>query len=169
MPSSDINFDSLPSSISEFFKPEEFAKISEYEKQRFSNLRKNFEALRRAGFPATPPEFMLRNKSQKKRQKLVTPAVLESSEGSDSEWTPAHEKPKISQVNQRKRLFQPPKKASFKDSTKEKVPGPTKQKKRRKKQADSDNEEVEVHVYPFRKKRMSNFMSLATPEDDDFL
>ncbi|CAG5119181.1 unnamed protein product, partial [Candidula unifasciata] len=166
---SSINFDNLPSSISEFFTREEFDKISEYEKQHLSNLRQNFEALRRAGLPVTPPEFMLRNKSEKEKRKLVTPTILESSDGSDSEWTPALEKPRISQVNQRKRLFQPPKKAPSKDNSNEKVPGPTQQKKQRKEQTDSEDEDEEVHVYPFRKIRMSSYMSLSTPDDDDYL
>ncbi|BFZ07827.1 hypothetical protein BsWGS_10866 [Bradybaena similaris] len=89
MQDTNINFDNLPSSISEFFTSEQFAEISEYEKQLFSNLRQHFEALRSLGLPVTPPEFMLRNRSEKERQKLVTPAVIESLDGSDSEWTPA--------------------------------------------------------------------------------
>ncbi|BFZ22032.1 hypothetical protein BsWGS_25071 [Bradybaena similaris] len=94
MQDTNLNFDNLPSSISEFFTPEQFAEISEYEKQLFSNLRQHFEALRRAGLPVDPPEFMLRNRSEKKRRKLVTPSVIESSEGSDFEFTPALEKQK---------------------------------------------------------------------------
>ena len=29
--------------------------------------------------------------------------------------------------------------------------------------------DVEPHVYPFRKKRMTSYMALAIPDDDDFL
>jgi hypothetical protein len=49
MECSKINFDNLLSSIREFFTAEEFAAISDYEKLHLSNLRQNFEALRRAG------------------------------------------------------------------------------------------------------------------------
>ncbi|BFZ07826.1 hypothetical protein BsWGS_10865 [Bradybaena similaris] len=89
MQDTNINFDNLPSSISEFFTPEQFAEISEYEKQLLSNLRQHFEALRCLGLPVNPPEFMLRNRSETERHKLVTPAVIESSGKSDSDWTPA--------------------------------------------------------------------------------
>ncbi|BFZ22144.1 hypothetical protein BsWGS_25183 [Bradybaena similaris] len=87
MQCTDINFYNLPSSISEFFTPEQFAEISEYEKQLLSNLRQHFEMLRLL-------EFMLRNISEKERRKPITPAVIESSNGSDSERAPVLEKPK---------------------------------------------------------------------------
>ncbi|BFZ22145.1 hypothetical protein BsWGS_25184 [Bradybaena similaris] len=94
MQCTDINFYNLPSSISEFFTPEQFAEISEYEKQLLSNLRQHFEMLRLLGLLVTSPEFMLRNISEKERRKPITPAVIESSNGSDSERAPVLEKPK---------------------------------------------------------------------------
>jgi hypothetical protein len=39
----------IPSSISEFFTPEEFAEMSEYEKKNLQNLRHNYETCKRAG------------------------------------------------------------------------------------------------------------------------
>ncbi|BFZ14342.1 hypothetical protein BsWGS_17381 [Bradybaena similaris] len=160
MQSSNINFDDILTSISEFFTPKQFAKMSEYEKKHLSNLRQNFEALRQAGIEVTPPDFMCKNLTQQERQE-----VLESSGESDADWTPALEQPRTHGVNQSKRLIQ--KKAYSKDNPKEKVPGPTQRKKQRKKLADLNIEEEHDHVYSFRTKRLLHSMSLTTPDDDD--
>ena len=44
-----VNLENLPCSIKEFFKPEEYDKIPDYERRHLSNIRQNFEALRKYG------------------------------------------------------------------------------------------------------------------------
>ena len=66
---STIDFTSLPGSVREFFSAEEFASMTEYEKQHLSSIRQNFEALKRAGkFPNK--EFWLRCRSTRSRSRL---------------------------------------------------------------------------------------------------
>jgi hypothetical protein len=43
------------------------------------------------GFPVQPPDFMVRNKTGGEKDKPLNPS-LGSSDGSNSEWTPASEK-----------------------------------------------------------------------------
>lgn len=49
MESIKLNIGNVPTSIKEFFTPEEFAAIPEYEKKHLSSLRQNYEVLRSAG------------------------------------------------------------------------------------------------------------------------
>jgi hypothetical protein len=46
------------------------------------------------GFPVKPPDFMLKNRTEKEKDKLLNPSILDSSDGSDSEWIPDLEKVK---------------------------------------------------------------------------
>ena len=43
------NLENIPSSIEEFFTPEEYAKLCDYQKLNYRNLRQNYEMLRRIG------------------------------------------------------------------------------------------------------------------------
>jgi hypothetical protein len=44
-----FDLNDIPTSIVEFFTPEEFAEISDYEKKHLQNLRHNYETFSRAG------------------------------------------------------------------------------------------------------------------------
>ncbi|GFO29224.1 Zinc finger protein 724 [Plakobranchus ocellatus] len=165
---STVNFDNIPTTINEFFSAEEFAKMTEYEKQHLSSLRQNFEALKRAGLPIKPPEFMLRNKAKRERTNITALPLTDSSDGSDAEWTPDSERAKIAV---QKKPFKPTFKVVYKKNATKKPPPPTtKTKVKAKKQKMEEmEEEDDPHVYPFRTKRVTTFMSLIIPEDDDFL
>ena len=43
------NLENIPSSIEEFFTPEEYSKLCDYQKLNYRNLRQNYEMLRRIG------------------------------------------------------------------------------------------------------------------------
>ncbi|GFR70460.1 histone-lysine N-methyltransferase PRDM9-like [Elysia marginata] len=165
---STIDFSSLPDSISEFFSAQEFSSMSEYEKKHLSNIRQNFEALKRAGLPVKPPEFMVRNKSERERKRICALPLTDSSEDSDAEWKPASQR-------KRKRATKPQFKPPFRAGTQnvhKKEPNEASSNRKKgkgKRQGNKEKEEEDVHVYPFRKKRVTSFMSMMIPEDDDFL
>ncbi|KAH9500327.1 Histone-lysine N-methyltransferase prdm9 [Bulinus truncatus] len=152
---------SMPSSIKEFFKPDEFEKISEYEKKHLSSMRMNYEALKHAGLNVKPPEFMM----SKRMNRNVKPAVdLSESDSSDSEWTPALEISKRAPVQKKKFI---PTFQRCKPSKKPKSVQPARKVKQRViKESESEEEK---HVYPLRKSRNASCMSLAVPDDDEYL
>ncbi|KAK3780388.1 hypothetical protein RRG08_062009 [Elysia crispata] len=165
---STIDFTSLPGSVREFFSAEEFASMTEYEKQHLSSIRQNFEALKRAGLPVKPPDFMMKNKSEMERKRICALPLTDSSDDSDADWTPSTERKK----KQVQRMpFKPPFKAGTQNLPQKETTAPSKGEKgkvqRQKKQ--EKEEEEDVHVYPFRTKRVTSFMSLIIPDDDDFL
>ncbi|XP_035827333.1 histone-lysine N-methyltransferase PRDM9 [Aplysia californica] len=168
------HLDNLPCSIKEFFTPEEYLKIPQYERIHLTNMRQNFEALRKYGLPVQPPEFMVRLKSQRQKLALMVPVDDFSSEGSDSEWTPAAEMPKLPTKRKSKPFF--PLRPMFSEPSaqkKKKQTSSVPKKKRRPSVPPMDQSEddssSESHVYPLRKKRMTCYMALAIPDDDDFL
>ncbi|KAK6980406.1 histone-lysine N-methyltransferase PRDM9-like isoform X1 [Biomphalaria glabrata] len=155
--------EALPSSIKEFFKHEELAEIPEYEKLHLSSMRQNFEALKQAGLKVKPPEFMIRKKIHPNHKKIVE---VSDSDSSDSEWTPDLERSQNGS-GQKKKLFpvfisnKSTENVKFKQAPKA-VP------KTRQTKKESEREE-EIHAYPFRESRSTSYMSLAIPEDDDYL
>ena len=45
----DINLNDIPTSIEEFFTKEEYSRMPDYQKLNYSNLRQNYEMLKRLG------------------------------------------------------------------------------------------------------------------------
>ncbi|XP_059172806.1 zinc finger protein 391-like isoform X2 [Physella acuta] len=157
-----LKVEHLPTSIKEFFTPEEFAAIPEYEKKHLSSLRQNYEVLRSAGLSVEPPEFML-----KKKKKKVVLDLSSDSDDSDSDWTPALEATPRS--GERKKttnvaLCHP-------EMSKEKTKPKAVQVKKRQPCFPSKTavEKEARHTYPLRRKRVTSYMSLDIPEDDEHL
>ncbi|XP_059143954.1 histone-lysine N-methyltransferase PRDM9-like [Physella acuta] len=157
-----LKVEHLPTSIKEFFTPEEFAAIPEYEKKHLSSLRQNYEVLRSAGLSVEPPEFML-----KKKKKKVVLDLSSDSDDSDSDWTPALEATPRS--GERKKttnvaLCHP-------EMSKEKTKPKAVQVKNRQPWFPSKTaiEKEARHTYPLRRKRVTSYMSLHIPEDDEYL
>ena len=69
-------------SIEEFFQKDEFASMYYLEKQRYSNLRMNYEMLLHYGFSVEKPYFM---KSSHAKKKMINDAF---NSDSDEEWKP---------------------------------------------------------------------------------
>ncbi|CAM9530710.1 unnamed protein product, partial [Rangifer tarandus platyrhynchus] len=67
--------------ISVYFSKEEWEEMGEWEKIRYRNVKRNYEALIAIGFRATRPDFMHH------RRQVIKPQV-EDTEDSDEEWTP---------------------------------------------------------------------------------
>ncbi|XP_046557478.1 protein SSXA1-like, partial [Haliotis rubra] len=70
--------------IDQFFTKAELSTLSDYEKLRLRNMRKNYEMMAELGLPVIKPDFMRGPKGKKKRVKKV----VEDSD-SDEEWIPA--------------------------------------------------------------------------------
>ncbi|KAB0339812.1 hypothetical protein FD755_024854 [Muntiacus reevesi] len=67
--------------ISVFFSKEEWEEMGEWEKIRYRNVKRNYEALIAIGFRATRPDFM------HPRRQAIKPQG-DDTEDSDEEWTP---------------------------------------------------------------------------------
>ncbi|OWK16199.1 hypothetical protein Celaphus_00004957 [Cervus elaphus hippelaphus] len=67
--------------ISVYFSKEEWEEMGEWEKIRYRNVKRNYEALIAIGFRATRPAFMHHHRQ------VIKPQV-DDTEGSDEEWTP---------------------------------------------------------------------------------
>ncbi|XP_078287838.1 histone-lysine N-methyltransferase PRDM7-like [Rhinoraja longicauda] len=67
--------------IAGYFSKEEFQEISDWEKLRYKNVKRNYEAMLAVGLDVPKPEFMTNRRRRRQTQ------VYESSE-SDEDWTP---------------------------------------------------------------------------------
>ncbi|KAB0337462.1 hypothetical protein FD755_025595 [Muntiacus reevesi] len=67
--------------ISVYFSKEEWEEMGEWEKIRYRNVKRNYEALIAIGFRATRPTFMHPRRQGIKLQ-------VDDTEDSDEEWTP---------------------------------------------------------------------------------
>ncbi|KAB0339112.1 hypothetical protein FD754_024126 [Muntiacus muntjak] len=67
--------------ISVYFSKEEWEEMGEWEKIRYRNVKRNYEALIAIGFRATRPTFM------HPRRQVIKPQG-DDTEDSDEEWTP---------------------------------------------------------------------------------
>ncbi|KAF4008243.1 hypothetical protein G4228_019923 [Cervus hanglu yarkandensis] len=67
--------------ISVYFSKEQWEEMGEWEKIRYRNMKRNYEALIAIGFRATRPDFMHH------RRQVIKPQV-DDTEDSDEEWTP---------------------------------------------------------------------------------
>ncbi|KAB0337793.1 hypothetical protein FD754_024987 [Muntiacus muntjak] len=67
--------------ISVYFSKEEWEEMGEWEKIRYRNVKRNYEALIARGFRATRPDFM------HPRRQAIKPQG-DDTEDSDEEWTP---------------------------------------------------------------------------------
>ncbi|KAL5020798.1 hypothetical protein ScPMuIL_002119 [Solemya velum] len=89
-----MELENVSDDIDPFFTKAEMSKMSNYEKLRFKNMRKNFEMMVAVGLPVPKPSFMKNVRSR--RKKVVEP----ESDDSDEDWTPATERRKSNRGNQ---------------------------------------------------------------------
>ncbi|KAL5005885.1 hypothetical protein ScPMuIL_017043, partial [Solemya velum] len=155
-----MELENVSDDIDPFFTKAEMSKMSNYEKLRFKNMRKNFEMMVAVGLPVPKPSFMKNVRSR--RKKVVKP----ESDDSDEDWTPATERRKSNRENKPVTYFNMPK---------DRQPRVQKRTAKRSSTATSDSKPkkkkvaVEAHTYPLRKLQETNYMDLEVPDDDHFL
>ncbi|XP_052085114.1 histone-lysine N-methyltransferase PRDM9-like [Mytilus californianus] len=136
--------------IEQYFTKTQMASLSNYEKLRYRNMKKNYEMMVKM---AQKPTFMQRSK-KKRRVKHVDDT------DSDEEWRPSSEKAKKSANPPVFKLLKKTRKAKS-----EKIEQAcTKEMSRPK-----DEENKEVHRYPQRQLPRTNYMYLEVPDDDEFI
>ncbi|KAL5005624.1 hypothetical protein ScPMuIL_016782 [Solemya velum] len=156
-----MELENVSDDIDPFFTKAEMSRMSNYEKLRFKNMRKNFEMMVAVGLPVPKPSFMKNVRSR--RKKVVKP----ESDDSDEDWTPATERRKSNRENKPVTYFNMPKK--------DKQPRVQKRTAQRSSTVTSDSKPkkkkvaVEAHTYPLRKLQETNYMDLEVPDDDHFL
>ncbi|XP_064595822.1 histone-lysine N-methyltransferase PRDM9-like [Liolophura sinensis] len=149
--------------VDQHFSKAELAKMSQYEKKRYQNLKRNYLMLLSLGLPVTKPEFMMGPSARKRKMK--TP-VIDSD--SDEEWTPTLERRK-------KKREKPP--AIQYESLSASVRNGNKEKQIRSvshgfKKAANNNRVKPIPKppsYPKRNRPLTNYMDLEVPDDDSFL
>ncbi|MXQ99832.1 hypothetical protein E5288_WYG012325 [Bos mutus] len=173
--------------ISIYFTKEEWAEMGEWEKIRYRNVKRNYEALIAIGFRATQPGFMHH------RRQVLKPQA-DDTEDSDEEWTPRQQgKPsgmafRGERSKHQKRLSRGP---LNKVSSLKKLPGAAKLlKKSGSKQAQKPvpppreartpgkhprhkvelrRKETEVKRYSVRERKGHVYQEVSEPQDDDYL
>ncbi|CAG2230906.1 PRDM7_9 [Mytilus edulis] len=142
--------DARSGDIEQYFTKTQMASLSDYEKLRYRNMKKNYEMMVKM---AQKPTFMQRSK--KKRRVKHT-----DDSDSDEEWRPSSEKAKKSTNPPVFKLLKKTRKAKS-----EKIEQTCAEEKSRKK----DEENKEVHRYPQRQLPRTNYMYLEVPDDDEFI
>ncbi|XP_069102059.1 histone-lysine N-methyltransferase PRDM9-like [Argopecten irradians] len=153
--------------IDEFFTKAQLSNMSEYEKLRFRNMRKNYEMMASLGLPAIKPDFMKSRRGRTKRKKV------DLSDDSDDEWTPASERRKSQRDKRPVPEFTFPIKQEVdtipKKPTKQKKPETiTKPEQEKPKRKTASKEPT--HTYPLRPAASAvSYMKIEVPDDDEFL
>ncbi|CAI9150037.1 unnamed protein product, partial [Rangifer tarandus platyrhynchus] len=173
--------------ISVYFSKEEWEEMGEWEKIRYRNVKRNYEALIAIGFRATRPDFMHH------RRQVIKPQV-EDTEDSDEEWTPRQQgKPsvmafRLEQTKHKKRMSRAPlsKESSLKEllgaakslktsgSKQAQKPVPHHRKARTPGQHPRQNVELRrketgVKRYSLRERKGHVYQEVSEPQDDDYL
>ncbi|XP_075384216.1 histone-lysine N-methyltransferase PRDM7-like [Tenrec ecaudatus] len=174
--------------ISIYFSKEEWAEMGEWEKFRYRNVKKNYEALLALGLRAPRPAFMCHHRPAAKGQ-------VEDSEDSDEEWTPRQRlrPPWVAsrgeQNKQQKGMSRAPRdnESSLKEppatanslsacnseQSSQKFLSPPEggsvpaQHSRQK--LEPRRKEVEVKMYSLRERKDHVYQELGEPQDDDYL
>ncbi|XP_065775595.1 histone-lysine N-methyltransferase PRDM9-like [Muntiacus reevesi] len=173
--------------ISVFFSKEEWEEMGEWEKIRYRNVKRNYEALIAIGFRATRPDFM------HPRRQAIKPQG-DDTEDSDEEWTPRQQgKPssmpfRVEHSKHQKRMSRAP--LSNESSLKE-LPGAAESRKTSgSKQAQNPvphhrkartpgqhprqkvelrRKETGVKRYSLRERKGHVYQEVSEPQDDDYL
>ncbi|XP_060993712.1 histone-lysine N-methyltransferase PRDM7-like [Dama dama] len=173
--------------ISVYFSKEEWEEMGEWEKIRYRNVKRNYEALIAIGFRATRPDFMHH------RRQVIKPQV-DDTEDSDEEWTPRQQgKPcsmafRVDHSKHQKRMSRAP---LSKESSLMELPGAAKllktsgskqpqkpvphHRKARtpgqhpREKVDLRGKETGVKRYSLRERKGHVYQEVSEPEDDDYL
>ncbi|CAC5377323.1 PRDM7_9 [Mytilus coruscus] len=175
--------------IEQYFTKTQMASLSDYEKLRYRNMKKNYEMMVKMGLPAQKPEFM--------KKQIKTPSAKHTDFASEDKWKPSSSKKNIAQTPtfmQRSKKKQRVKHVDDTDSDEEWRPSSEKAKKsanppvfkllKKTRKAKSekmeqacaeemsrkkDEENKEAHRYPQRQLPKTNYMYLEVPDDDEFI
>ncbi|XP_060993717.1 histone-lysine N-methyltransferase PRDM9-like [Dama dama] len=173
--------------ISVYFSKEEWEEMGEWEKIRYRNVKRNYEALIAIGFRATRPDFMHH------RRQVIKPQV-DDTEDSDEEWTPRQQgKPssmafRVDHSKHQKRMSRAP---LSKESSLMELPGaakllktsgskqpqkPVPHHRKARTPGQHPREKVElrgketgVKRYSLRERKGHVYQEVSEPEDDDYL
>ncbi|XP_041356285.1 zinc finger protein 724-like isoform X2 [Gigantopelta aegis] len=137
--------------IESFFTKAEFSSMSDYEKLRLRNMRKNYEMMGLLGLPVLKPEFMKGPRARRRRNIIV------ESDDSDEEW-----KPGSSRRHSKEKVFKTPYRISSK-------PEPSMVSKKKSPKSTKSKSEKCGHRYPMRPRSLTNYMNIEVPDDDRFL
>ncbi|XP_071094523.1 histone-lysine N-methyltransferase PRDM9-like [Haliotis cracherodii] len=144
--------------IEQFFTKAELTTMSNYEKLRLRNMRKNYEMMAELGLPVIKPEFMRGPKGKKRVKKVV-----EESD-SDEEWIPASQR-KSSRTVKPVATFRYP----IKEEQKKRKVKQVKKEPSVKRTAKPTATETVSCPYPLRQRPDTNYMMMEGPDDDHFL
>ncbi|XP_060981708.1 histone-lysine N-methyltransferase PRDM7-like [Dama dama] len=173
--------------ISVYFSKEEWEEMGEWEKIRYRNVKRNYEALIAIGFKATRPDFMHH------RRQVIKPQV-DDTEDSDEEWTPKQQgKPssmafRVDHSKHKKRMSRAP---LNKESSLKELPGAAKSLKtsgskqaqkpvphHRKARTPGQHPRQKVELrgketgekrYSLRERKGHVYQEVSEPQDDDYL
>ncbi|XP_049736454.1 histone-lysine N-methyltransferase PRDM9 [Elephas maximus indicus] len=173
--------------ISIYFSKEEWAEMGEWEKFRYRNVKRNYEALVTIGLRAPRPAFMCHRRQAIKAQ-------VDNTEDSDEEWTPRQQvKPPsvASRAEQSRHQKGTPKALLGNESSLKEVSGTaillnTTGSEQAQKPVSSPGEastsdqpsrrkleprrnEVEVKMYNLRERKGLEYQEVSEPQDDDYL
>ncbi|XP_043738784.1 probable histone-lysine N-methyltransferase PRDM7 [Cervus elaphus] len=173
--------------ISVYFSKEEWEEMGEWEKIRYKNMKRNYEALIAIGFRATQPDFMHH------RRQVIKPQV-DDPEDSDEEWTPRQQgKPssmpfRVEHSKHQKRMTRAPlsKESSLKElpgaakslktsgSQQAQKPVPHHRKARTpgqhpRQKVELRRKETGVKRYSLRERKGHVYQEVSEPQDDDYL
>ncbi|XP_043336541.1 histone-lysine N-methyltransferase PRDM9-like [Cervus canadensis] len=173
--------------ISVYFSKEEWEEMGEWEKIRYKNMKRNYEALIAIGFRATQPDFMHH------RRQVIKPQV-DDPEDSDEEWTPRQQgKPssmpfRVEHSKHQKRMARAPlsKESSLKElpgaakslktsgSQQAQKPVPHHRKARTpgqhpRQKVELRRKETGVKRYSLRERKGHVYQEVSEPQDDDYL
>ncbi|XP_060978717.1 histone-lysine N-methyltransferase PRDM9-like [Dama dama] len=173
--------------ISVYFSKEQWEEMGEWEKIRYRNMKRNYEALIAIGFRATRPDFM-----HHRRQVIKT--QVDDTEDSDEEWTPRQQgKPssmafRVEQSKHQKRMSRAPlsKESSLKElpgvakllktsgSKQAQKPVPHHRKARApgqhpRQKGELRRKETGVKKYSLRERKGHIYQEVSEPQDDDYL
>ncbi|XP_043745004.1 histone-lysine N-methyltransferase PRDM9-like [Cervus elaphus] len=173
--------------ISVYFSKEEWEEMGEWEKIRYKNMKRNYEALIAIGFRATQPDFMHHHRQ------VIKPQV-DDPEDSDEEWTPRQQgKPssmpfRVEHSKHQKRMARAPlsKESSLKElpgaakslktsgSQQAQKPVPHHRKARTpgqhpRQKVELRRKETGVKRYSLRERKGHVYQEVSEPQDDDYL
>ncbi|XP_043773774.1 histone-lysine N-methyltransferase PRDM9-like, partial [Cervus elaphus] len=170
-----------------YFSKEQWEEMGEWEKIRYRNLKRNYEALIAIGFRATRPDFLHH------RRQVIKPQV-DDTEDSDEEWTPRQQgKPssmafRVEHSKHQKRMSRAPlsKESSLKElpgaakllktsgSKQAQKPVPHHRKARTpgqhpRQKVELRGKETGVKRYSLRERKGHVYQEVSEPQDDDYL
>ncbi|KAM7060123.1 histone-lysine N-methyltransferase PRDM7-like [Molossus nigricans] len=164
--------------IAVYFSREEWAEMGQWEKARYRNVKRNYEALLHIGLRAPRPAFMCHRRQAAKSQ-------VEDAEDSDEEWTPRQQ---VEQNQHQKAMSRTP--LSNESSLKELSETGNLLTKNGSEQAQKPvspsgeastsghhsrqklelrRKEIEVKMYSLRERKGHVYQEVNEPQDDDYL